>query len=41
LAKATEGMEAATKAQDTILQGIQDNKAVFNEVVSKLKLRIN
>jgi hypothetical protein len=41
LAKATEEFAAAGKAQDAILQGMQDNKIVFDEVVGKLKVRIN
>jgi len=41
LAKANEEFAAANKAQETILQGMQDNEIVFDEVVGKLKVRIN
>lgn len=41
LARATEEFAAAGKAQEAMLQGMQDNKVVFNEVVGKLKVRIN
>jgi len=41
LAKAGEELAAVAKAQEAILQVMQDNKVVFNEVVGKLKVRIN
>lgn len=41
LARATEEFAAAGKAQEAMLQEMQDNKIVFNEVVRKLKVKIN
>ena len=41
MVRATEGFTTAAKAQDAILEEMKMNKTVFNEVVGKLKVKIN